>query len=160
LDLLRPGLGGVLVGAGVTIMVLGYEPAPEAPFPGSESRAQFVDASSGRDDVVIVTSSSIFSYAISTATPVRVEETPDHMVGFAPVYLDPHIKSVGEWAVAPGSPEDILAWTADADRVFVLSDGPLGTVGLDSVRNVLEPAGFRLLETKAFLWDAVAIFQR
>jgi len=159
-DWLRIGFDAVLIGAAVAVMVLGYDPAPEAPFPGSESGARFVDASIRRDDVVIVTSSSVFSFAISTSTPVGVQETPDHQVGFAPVYLDPRIESVGGWAAAPGSPEEILAWTADAHRVFVMASGPLGFAGYEDVHVVLEGEGFTLSETKRFGWDVVGVFQR
>jgi hypothetical protein len=156
---LRRGVDVVLIGAAVAVMVLGYEPAPEAPFPGSESGARFVDAAIGHGDVVIVTNNSVFAYAISTTSPVSVTETPDHQVGFAPVYLDPRIKSVGEFAATPGSPKEVLAWTADADRVLVLSNGPLQG-GRNQVRGVLEPAGFRLSETRAFLWSVVDIYQQ
>jgi hypothetical protein len=158
-DPLRLGFDALAVAAAIAIVALGYGPAPEAPFPGSESGARFVDGSIRSGDVVIVTGSSTFSYAISTTTPVGVEETPDHEVGFAPVYLDPRIKNVGGWAVAPGSPAEMLAWTADAGRVFVLSDGPLGGPGREQARAVLEPAGFTLLEARAFGWSVVDIYR-
>ena len=158
-DPLRLGFDAILIGAAVAVMVLGYEPAPEAPFPGSESGARFVDAAIGRDDVVIVTNNSVFAYAISTTTPVGVTETPDHQVGFAPVYLDPRIKSVGVFAAEPASPEEILGWTADADRVLVLSNGPLQR-GRDQMRSVLEPAGFRLSESRGLLWSVVDIYHQ
>jgi hypothetical protein len=158
-DPLRLGFDALVVAAAIAIVALGYGPAPEAPFPGSESGARFVDGSIRSGDVVIVTGTSTFSYAISTTTPVGVEETPDHEVGFAPVYLDPRIKNVGGWAVAPGSPAEMLAWTADAGRVFVLSDGPLGGPGREQARAVLEPAGFTLLEARAFGWSVVDIYR-
>jgi hypothetical protein len=158
-DPLRRGFDVVLIGAAVAVMVLGYDPAPEAPFPGSESGARFVDAALRRDDVVIVTNNSVFAYAISTTTPVSVTETPDHQVGFAPVYLDPRIKDIGEFAAPPGSPEEIATWTADAGRVLVLSNGPLQG-GRNQVRSVLEPAGFTLSETRTFRWSVVDIYQQ
>jgi hypothetical protein len=158
-DPLRLGFGAILIGAAVGIMVVGYQPAPGAPFPGSESGARFVDAAIGRDDVVIVTNASVFAYAISTTTPVGVTETPDHQVGFAPVYLDPSIKSIGVFAAEPASPEEILAWTADADRVFVLANGPLYH-GLKVMRSQLVPAGFRLAESRQLLWSVVDIYHR
>jgi hypothetical protein len=158
-DTLRLGFGAILIGAAVAVMVVGYEPAPEAPFPGSESGARFVDAAIGRDDVVIVTNNSVFAYAISTTTPVGVTETPDHQVGFAPVYLDPRIKSVGVFAAEPASPEEILEWTADANRVFVLTNGPLYH-GREVVRSQLVPAGFTLAESRHLLWSVVDIYHQ
>jgi hypothetical protein len=154
------GRGGniALVGAAVAIMVLGYDPAPEAPFPGSESGARFVDRAVGDGDVVIVTNNSVFAYAISTTTPIGVTETADHQVGFAPVYLDPRIHSIGEFSATRGSPDEIRAWTADADRVLVLSNGPLHA-GREQLRRVLEPAGFGLVEIWTYLWSVVDIYQ-
>jgi hypothetical protein len=154
----RLALDAVVILAAVAIIVAGYQAAPEAPFPGSGSATRFVDASLGPDDVAIVTGSSTFSFAISTTTPVGVQATPDHQVGFAPVYRDPRIKNVGGWAAAPGSPAQIRSWTADADRVLVMASGPLGQY--DEVRVVLEAAGFSLSETKRFGWDVVLVFRR
>jgi hypothetical protein len=156
----RPALvGGVLLAA-IAIVVARYERAPDAPFPGSESATRFVDASLGPDDLAIVAGSSTFSFAISTTTPVGVQATPDHQVGFAPLYLDRQVKNVGGWAAEPGSPADIRSWAADAERVLVMASGPLGFAGYEDVRLVLEEAGFTLSETKRFGWDVVGIFQR
>jgi hypothetical protein len=157
-DRVRLALDAGLVLAAVGIIVSGYEKAPEAPFSGSESATHFVDASTGPDDMAIVTGTSTFSYAISTTTPVGVRATPDHQVGFAPVYRDPRIKNVGGWAAEPGSPAEIRSWTADADRVLVMVSGPLGSH--EDVRVVLEGEGFTLSDTKQFGWDQVAIFER
>jgi hypothetical protein len=154
----RLALDAVVVLAAVAIIVAGYQAAPEAPFPGSDSATRFVDDSLGPDDVAIVTGSSTFSFAISTTTPVGVQATPDHQVGFAPVYRDRRIKNVGGWAAAPGSPAQIRSWTAAADRVLVMSSGPLGRY--DDVQVVLEGAGFTLSETKRFGWDVVLVFRR
>jgi hypothetical protein len=156
----RLALNAGLVLAAIGIIVSGYEPAPDAPFPGSESATSFVDASTGPDDVAVVTASSTFSFAISTTTPVGVRATPDRWVGFAPVYRDPRIKNVGEWAAEPGSPAEIRAWTADAGRVLVMSSGPVGLAGYEAARDVLEGEGFTLSDIKAFGWDQVAIFER
>jgi hypothetical protein len=156
----RLALDGVVVLAAVAIIVTGYEPAPEAPFPGSDSATRFVDASLGPDDVAIVTDSGTFAFAISTTTPVDVQATPDHQVGFAPVYLDPRVKNLGGWAASLGSPAEIRSWTADADRVFVMTSGPLGFQAYENVRVVLEGAGFTLSEAKPFGWAAVGIFLR
>jgi hypothetical protein len=153
-------LDAVVILAAVAIIVAGYEPAPEAPFPGSESATRFVDASLGPDDVAIVTDSGTFAFAISTTTPVDVQATPDHQVGFAPVYLDPRVKNLGGWAASLGSPAEIRSWTGDADRVFVMTSGPLGFQAYEDVQAVLEEAGFTLSEAKPFGWAAVGIFQR
>jgi hypothetical protein len=154
------GFDALIVVAAVAIIVLGYDPAPQAPFPGSESAARFVDASLRGDDVAIVTTGSVFSFAMSTETPVGVKETPNRQVGFAPVYLDPRIESVGEWAATPGSPAEMRDWTAHAERVLVLSAGALAGPGREGVRATLESAGFELLETEAFAWNTVDIYRK
>jgi hypothetical protein len=159
-DSLRLGFDALVVTAAIAIVVVGYQPAQEAPFPGSASAARFVDTSIRPDDVVIVTVTSTFSFAISTKTPVSVRATPDHMVGFAPAYLDPRIKNVGPWAVTPGSPAKIRSWTADADRVFVLADEPLGGAVKQQAQALLEPLGFSLSESRAFLSTFVDIYRR
>ncbi len=157
-DRARLALGAGLALAAIAIIVAGYQRAPRAPFPGSESATRFVDASLGPDDVAIVTSTSTFSFAISTVTPVGVQPTPGHQVGFAPVYMDPRIENVGKWAAEPGTPAEIRSWTADADRVLVMASGPLGSY--EAVRVVLEGEGFMLSHAKQFEWEVVVIFRR
>ena len=158
-DPARLGFDVLAVVAAVAIVVVMYEPAPEAPFPGSASMTRFVDAAMGPDDVAIVTGTSTFTYAASTTTPVRVQATPDHQVGFAPVYVDPRIHNIGGWAVSPGSPAEIRAWTTNADRVFVLATGPLMGPGRDRVRDVLEQEGFAV-EERLFGWNVVDVYRR
>jgi hypothetical protein len=159
-DPLRLGFDALVVTAAIAIVVVGYQPAHEAPFPGSASAARFVDASIRPDDVVIVTVTSTFSFAISTKTSVGVQETPNHMVGFAPAYLDPRIKNIGPYAVGPGSPAEIRSWTADTDRVFVLADEQLGAAVKAEAQALLEPLGFSLSESRAFLSTFVDIYRR
>jgi hypothetical protein len=157
---LRLGVDAAVVAAAVAIVVIGYEPAPEAPFPGSGSAAHFIDASIGPNDMAIVNGPSTFSFAISTSTPVAVQATPDHQVGFAPVFLDERIKNVGGWAAAPVSPAEIRSSAADVDRVFVLTSGPLGWDARERLRALLEGQGFQLSETRPFGWSAVDTFRQ
>jgi hypothetical protein len=159
-DPLRRGFDALMAGTAIAILMLAYEPAPEAPFPGSDSAAQFVDASIQPDDVVIVTNNSTFSYAISTTTRVDVQPTPDHQIGFAPDYLDPRVHNVGGWAATSASPADIRAWTADADRVFVVSSGVVGGRDRQQVGAILGERDFRLAASQAFLWAAVDVYRR
>jgi hypothetical protein len=157
-DQLRLAVDAGLLLAAVVIVVTGFERAPAAPFPGSESASRFVDASIGSDDRVVVTGSSTFSFAISTTTPVGVQATPDHQVGFAPVYRDRRIMNIGGWAAERGSPTEIRSLIADADRVFVMASGPL--INYEAVPIVLEGEGFTLSHARQFGWDVVVIFRR
>jgi hypothetical protein len=157
---LRIGLDALVVAAAVAIVIVAYEPAQEAPFPGSESAARFVDASVGPDDVVIVTGPSTFSFAISTTTSVRVQATPDHQVGFAPDFLDPRIRNIGGWAAVPHSPAQVAAWAADARRAFVVYSGPVGSRGWDEVLAELDRHGFVSVERRSFDWNVVDVYER
>jgi hypothetical protein len=156
----RLGVDAVVVAAAMAIVLGGYEPAPEAPFPGSESAARFVDAAIGREDVAIVTNTSTFSYAISTMTRVGVRETPDHQVGFAPAYRDRRIRNIGGWAATPGTPAEIRSWTAEADRVFVMWSGPVGASSREQAGDALVDGGFTLVGTRTFDWNTVDIYAR
>lgn len=159
-DLPRLGFDALVVTAAIAIVVVMYEPAQPAPFQGSESAARFVDASIRPDDVVIVTGSSTFSFAISTATPVGVRATPDHQVGFAPVYLDDRIENVGVWAASPRSVEQIRTWTGEAERALVVHSGVVGAPGRDRLLTELERQGFLPAETRTFEWTVVHVYQR
>jgi hypothetical protein len=110
--------------------------------------------------VVIVSGPSTFSFAISTTTPVGVRATPDHQVGFSPVYLDRRIHNVGGWAALPGSLADIPAWTDDAERVFVVVSAPFARRDQKQAQGVLMPQGFTLLESRRFLWSVVDVYVR
>jgi len=157
---LRLGFDAAVVVAAIAIVVIGYEPAPEAPFPGSGSATRFIDAAIEPNDIAIVNGSSTFSFAISTSTPVGVHMTPDHQVGFAPVFLDERIKNVGGWAATPASPGEIRSWAADVDRVFVMTSGPLGGDARERIRALLEGQGLHLLESWKFGWSTVDTFRR
>lgn len=157
---LRIGLDVLAVSAAVAIVVVAYEPAQEAPFQGSESAARFVDASVGPDDVVIVTGPSTFSFAISTTTPVGVRATPDHQVGFAPLFLDPRIRNIGGWAAVSRSPTQVATWADDARRAFVFHSGPVGGQSREQLRVELGRQGFVSAETRSFAWNSVDVYER
>jgi hypothetical protein len=155
---LRLGFDALAIVAAVVIVGAAYEPAPDAPFPGSESAAGFIDASVGPDDGVILTNTSTFSFAISTTTPIAVQETPHHQVGFAPRYLDRRIKNVGYWAATRVSPSQIRSWAADLDRVFVMWSGPVGGSHRERAGDVLVDGGFTLIGTRTFEWNTVDVY--
>jgi hypothetical protein len=156
----RLGFDALAVTIAVAIVAAGYRPAPSAPFQGSESGTKFVEASIGRRDVVIITGPSTYSFADSSMTPVDLVATPNHQVGFAPVYRDPRIHVIGPWAVEPGTHADIRSWVQDARRVFVESGGTIGGPGLDFVAQVLKPAGFTMHERQFDIWTVVQVWRR
>jgi hypothetical protein len=157
-DALRFAFDGVAVAAAIVLVAVSYQPAAPAPFPGSESATRFVEDSLRPGDVVLITGTSTFSFADSARTPVKLVSTPEHQVGFAPVFADPRIHVVGVWAVSPVTPSEIRAWVQDAKRVFVVASGALALTGLTFVKNVLQPAGFKYDEHN-FQWTFVQIWR-
>ena len=139
---LRFGFDVLAVLAAVSIVIAGYQHNKEAPFPGSATASQYTLENLGPGDVLILSSPSVFSFAITTDTPAALADTPTKQVGFAPDYLDPRIHAVGGWAAEPNKPADIRAWTADSDRVLVIGDGPVKNRGLDAAGSVLTSQGF------------------
>ncbi len=158
-DAMRLAFDGIAVVAAVTLVVVSYQPAPPAPFPGSESGTRFVESSLGPNDVVIITATSTFSFADSATSPVHLVDTPSHQVGFAPVFTDHRIHVVGVWAVTPGTPAEIRSWVRNAHRVFVQGSAALATPGLQSVAKVLGPDGFTMQE-HGFRWTFVQVWTR
>jgi hypothetical protein len=157
---LRAGVDALALAGALALVLVAYEPARPAPFPGSGSASEFVDSATGPDDVVIVTISATFSHAISTTTPVGVHPTPDHQVGFAPDYLDPRVHNSGRWAVSPGTEEEIADWTAEAERVFVVGNGPAGRLDRARVRDTLVELGFTPDPPLRFEWSIVEVYRR
>lgn len=157
-DRWRLGFDAVVVALACWAVVAGYQPAPPAPGVGSLTAARFVDETAGPNDVIIITNTSTFSYAIHSPSPVELRATPDHQVGFAPVFLDPRVHNVGGWAYRPAGVRDILSWVENADRVIVLGDGLLAP-GLEQIAGVLERTG-RERTTRSFGWSTVEIWER
>lgn len=143
----------------VALIVVGYAPAPAAPFPGSQSATRFVESSIRPRDAVIITDTSTFSFADSATSPVRLVATPKHQVGFAPVYADPRLHVVGAWAAEPATSQKIRSWVAGAARVFVTGSGVFAGAGLHSTEYVLTILGFKR-QQRFFDWNVVEIWRR
>jgi hypothetical protein len=158
-DALRLGFDAVAVIAAVAIVLVGYKPAPGAPFQGSQSATRFVDASIRPGDVVIVCSPSVFQFADSTTKPVTLVPTPHHQVGFAPIIRDPRIHLIGVWAAAPGTPSEMRSWVQNASRVFVQASGPLFGPDPKVVQDLLERMGFTM-SVRQFGWTTVQVWRR
>ena len=155
---LRFSFDALAVAAAATIVIVGYRPALPALFPGSESATKFIEASMRDGDVVIVTNTSTFAHAASSSKEVDLVATPSHQIGFAPVFLDPRMYVLGEWAAQRGSDEGIRSRARHAERVFVhitepprLEHGPadraLGSLGFSK-------------KTYQFEWNRVEVWQR
>lgn len=158
-DALRFGFDALAVTGAVLLVTVAYTPAPAAPFPGSQSGTSFVEASIRSGDVVIITSTSTYSFAVSASTAVRLVATPRHQVGFAPLYEDPRIHVVGPWAVDSAGTAQIRSWAKGAKRVFVNASGSLGGPALAAVGRVLAPLGFTMEERVVFGWNTIQVWR-
>jgi hypothetical protein len=158
-DVMRFGFDAAAVVTAVAIVFVAYTPALPAPFQGSETASRYLDDALRPGDALIVTVTSTFAYADSTRSPVKLVATPKHQVGFAPVYENPQIHVVGEWAAEPSTSADIERWVRDARRVYVLGAGPRRQFGLADVSKVLTAMGFRANEIN-FQWNVVQIWER
>jgi hypothetical protein len=86
----------------------------------------------GPHDVVLITQTTTFSFALYANTPVSLQATPRRAIGFVPAFTDRRLPDAQFLAVSPGwgdpvNPSDVLphqkefaSFVKDADRVFVV----------------------------------------
>jgi hypothetical protein len=136
----RFAFDAVLLVTALAVVFVGYGDAKPYPNPGSASATQFVESEIGPRDVVILAGGRIYSFAISSRTPLRLKPTPDHMIGFTPMFDDKRFHTFGEWSELAGTPDEIRAAVDGADRVVLY--GGLLTSAFERVANTLRAEGF------------------
>jgi hypothetical protein len=153
----RIAADAALVAIAVVLVMLRYEPAPPAPYQGSGSATRWVDANRRPDDLVVISGSATFSFANDTVLAVDLVPTPDHQVGYAPVYEDPNVVGVGPWPARPLSPRELTERARNHDRVITMISG-----GLDSGRfeQSLTEAGLVKTDRRPFGWSVVTTWER
>ena len=109
----------VLLAAALVLVVQGYERAPAYPNPGSASATAFIESTIEPDDVLIVVGTSVYSFAVATSLPVALEATPEHQVGFTPMFGGDGRWAMGAWSPTPATPDAVREAIAGADRVIV-----------------------------------------
>lgn len=139
------------------MLVLGL--AIVVPVLAGRSGTQFVDANAGPNDLVIIGGASTFSYANDTNRPLRLVPTPTHQVGFAPEYNNSHVMGEGLWAAHASTDAEIVAAAKQADRVFVILDGPLAGGTFVRTEALLKPLGFSM-QINQFGWIQVDVWYR
>jgi hypothetical protein len=132
----------VLVGAAVVVVVAGYQDAKPYPQSGSASATAFVESTVRPGDVVIVAGGVIYSFAVSAHLPLELEPTPEHQIGFTPVFDDPTYRTFGEWSQQSGTPKQIRAAVGNARRVL-LYGSLFGSPAVNQVVRTLNADGFR-----------------
>ena len=111
----------VLLAAALVLVVRGYERAPAYPHPGSASATAFIDSTIEPDDILIVVGTNVYSFAVATSLPVALEATPDHQVGFTPLFGGDGRWAMGAWSPTPATPDAVRDAIAGADRVIVFA---------------------------------------
>ena len=142
------------VAAAMVLVVRCYRPAPEAPYQGSTSAAHFVDTHRGPNDLLLLSSGSLFNYANATTTPLHLTWTPTHQVGWAPEFEDRQVIAMGAFAATPSTQATIRAAIDAHRRVFILSHGALQNER-NSAAQILQSEGFTKVSEHDFGWNSV-----
>jgi hypothetical protein len=130
----------VLLIAALAVIIDGYGDPTPYPRSGSGSATELIESEIGPRDVVIVAGGGLYSFAVSSRTPLHLAPTPDHMIGFTPVFDDERFHTFGEWSELVGTPGEIRAAVDGAVRVIVYGGFLDRTVG--RVAETLRAEGF------------------
>ena len=155
----RIGFDTLTLAAAVLVVVVGYQSAFDYPAPGSASATEYVESKLRPDDVVLITQTSIYAYAVASSTPLSLRATPTRMIGFTPNFANPNVHTIGSFGEATGEPAEIHRFVGGAERVFVHVSFP-GIGNLATVENALRDAGYRETQRRLFDWALVVTWQR
>jgi hypothetical protein len=164
---LRMRLGGshrtvfdvVAVVATVAVFVLGHgEPFP---YPSDQAPAatRLVDESIDAADVVIITDTRVYAFALYTSQGVVLAPTPTHQVPYTPTFRDQRIHGLGTWSTRPLDARSIKSLVAGAHEVVVY-DTEIGAGADTKVEPTMIAEGFTKARVRAFGNDLVTIWKR
>ena len=148
----------VLFGAALVLVVQGYERAPAYPNPGSASATAFIESTIEPDDVLIVVGTSVYSFAVATSLPVALEATPEHQVGFTPMFGGDGRWAMGSWSPTPATPDAVREAIAGADRVIMYAP-LLGPEPSAQIGEALVAEGYQVV-TRWFDTEPVSVWTR
>jgi hypothetical protein len=137
----RSGFDGLLVVAALMVVIVQFEPAMSYIHPGSASATAYLESRLRPGDVVILLDERVYLFALSTHAPFRLEPTPDHMVGFTPVFANKRITGLGDWSKRPASPREVRRQVRGAHRVLVFGTA-VGPAAVDTIVPTLRAQGF------------------
>jgi hypothetical protein len=148
---LRLGFDVVVYALAATVVATALHDAVPYPFPGSKSATKFVESELGRNDVVLITHTSVFPYAAESKFGVSMLGRPEGLSGFIPKFADPRLHTVGSFSDSVGTPEQVRSWVDGADRVFVHTALPgLGARQLKAIEDTLLADGFQKAQVMSF----------
>jgi hypothetical protein len=158
-DRARFAFDSVLVLAALVVVVNGYGQLAPYPNPGSASATHLIESEVRPSDVVILAGDRIYSYAVSSRMSMTLRPTPNHQIGFTPVFHDKRFQSFGEWSELSGTPAQIRAAVRGADRVLVYG-GIFGSAAVERVIDTLRASGFHNDKVVSFHNDVVLTWLR
>jgi hypothetical protein len=135
--------------AALLVVVHGYRDATPSPNSGSASATAFVESTVGPRDVVIVAGAVVYSFAVSAHLPLTLKATPDHMIGFTPVFIDRRFRTFGEWSELVGTPNEVRAAIGRAKRVVLYGSINL-SLSANRVMHALQAEGFHRESLRRF----------
>jgi hypothetical protein len=156
--LLRTGFDLVVgVLAVLTLIAAIDERASPYAFSGSKDATHFIERELRTDDVVVLPTASIYSYAVESNSEVSLRATPDRAVGYSPVFADDRILPVGMFGfVEPG---DVGGVVAHADRVIVYyGTARLGT-DTERLNAAFRASSLELQETRTVARRTIEVWQ-
>jgi hypothetical protein len=131
------------------------------PWPGSKSATEFIEAELDENDAVIITQTSVYTYAVESNSDVSARATPERIIGFIPEFSDHRLHAIGTFAEGGGTPGAIRRRVDGADRVFVHIGIPfIAGAQLRDVRNELVFLGYEEQRTEAFGAALVQIWRQ
>jgi hypothetical protein len=146
--------GAIAVAAAVTIVATAWGDVPTYPAPGSGGAAAMADARHREGTVIVVLPRSLHPFFASSDVPIDIEPTPDELVGFRPVPLDPTV-------VVSDRPLATAAALGQADQVLVYE----AVRGFSSDHRAplvaaLEDEGFVLDHVEVNGWAGLEVWRR
>jgi hypothetical protein len=158
---MRIGFDIVVAVVAAVVLVSGLGDALPYPFSGSRSATEFVDSELTEHDAVIITLTSVYTFAVESRSRVTLRATPEKVIGFIPVFADARLHTVGPFGEVEGRSEQIRALVDNADRVFVHNAIPfIGGKQSKATQAALVSLGFERKRTVRFNAAQVDIWRR
>ena len=132
------------------------------PYPNAAHAAtQQVLASIGPDDVVLITRPAMFSFALDTDTPVRIQADPDLIQGFIPRFKDKRFVPVDFLSTEQRRAIDRAVRSADRVLVVDSNNDPAGYAKYRrDIASQLEQQGFEREKVTTVNRASIAVYRR
>jgi len=146
--------------AGLVLFGLGTTP-PRYPLPGNASATAYIESELTDGDVVLLTSTSIYSFLVETTLATELHATPDRHIGYTPEFTDAPIYTFGGFGQHEARPREVRSLTETARRVLLMDSIPgLGGLEVEPIVRGLRSGGFNLERVERFGAVEVMVFER